>query len=268
VSQPQDEQIVNQHTTSNEEILEQTPESSTQGQSEQSDENLPDKFAGKSAAEIAQAYKELERDRGRLASELGSTRKEREEMESRFRMLEQSVARYNAMPTQVPPPAQTVAEPDPFETFDQVFDEDPKRALKEALKAQTQLLNKRTEQQSMQQRAQEAQDFYWRAKKENPDYARREPIMQQLANEFQDVIRPEFLNSKRVLEALDLMSRGRDVDHYVKQAVATSSKNSSSVRQEKLKSQSESGSSDGNQTVDFTKMSSADMAKFLKRSED
>lgn len=268
MSQPQDEQIANQQATSNEENLEQTPESSTQGQSEQSDETLPDKFAGKSAADIAKAYRELEQERGRLASELGNTRKEREEMEGRFRSLEQSVARYNSMPTQVPPPAQSVPDEDPFKTFDEVFDEDPKKAIREVLSQQSQELQKRNQVQSMQQRAAEAQEFYWKAKKENPDYARREPAMQQLAQEFQDVIRPEFLNSKRVLEALDLMSRGRDVDFYVKQGVATSQKNSSSVRQEKLRSQSESGTSDGSQNVDFNKMSAAEMAKFLARSED
>lgn len=263
MSQNQDEQINSQQLTSETgEETQQTPVSSTQGQSENVD-GLPDKFAGKSAADIAQAYRELEKERGRLASELGSARKEREDTEYRFRNLEQAVARHNSVPS-----PQQQAETDPFSTFEESFDNDPKQAIKQALLKQQDLANRQAANQSMQQRAVEAQDFYWRQKKENQDYARREPLMQQLVSEYQDIIRPEFLNSKKALEALDLMSRGRDVDYYTKQAVATASKNGSSQRNEKLRAQSESGSSDGSQGIDTGKMSSKDIAKLLKRSDE
>lgn len=269
----QDETIVNQQTTSNQEEQSsaQTPESSTQGQSETVDDAnlIPEKFVGKSAIEIAHAYKELERDRGRISSELGSARKEREDMQQRFRDLEQSVARYNSNPMQTPPQANRQAEEvDPLSSFDTTFDEDPKKAIKEALRLQQELGHKRVQEQSMQHRAQEANQYYWNEKQTNPDYARREPIMQQLVSEFQDVIKPEYLNSKKVLQALDLMSRGKDVDFYKREAAASAQKNSSSVREEKRQASSESATSEGEQLKDFNKLSSKDMAKLLGRSDD
>ena len=247
----------------------QTLESSTSEQSVQvEDANLiPEKFVGKSAYEISQAYRELEKERGRMANELGSARKEREEMENRFKSLEQAVSRYNTMPTQTPPQVQQ-QEQDPLSAFDEVFDEDPKKAIKEALRLQHDQMRKQNQEQSYQQRAQEAQQYYWSQKKDNSDYARREPIMQQLVSEFQDVIRPEYLNSKKVLEALDLMSRGKDLDFYTKQAVASVQKNGSSVREEKRRAQSESSSSDGDQLKEFSKLSSKEMEKLLRNSDE
>lgn len=269
----QDESTEQQSSASTKpgEETQQTPESSTPGQSEPTevDNSIPAKFVGKSAFEIAQNYRELERDRGRLANELGSTRKEREDLEKRFRDLEASVARYNTMPTQAPPTQQPQRqEVDPLEVFDKTFDEDPKKAFKDALRLQREVTEKMLSQQSYQARQQEAQQFYWTQKKDNPDYARREAAMQQLAQEFGDVIRPEFMNSKKVLEALDLMSRGRDVDYYSKQAVEKVQKNGSSVRMEKRRSQSESASSEGEQLKDFKSLSATEMAKLLGRSDD
>ena len=71
------ETIANQQATSQESNAQatteqQTPELSTQGQSEAVEivDAIPQKFVGKSPMEIIQAYKELEKERGRLASEL------------------------------------------------------------------------------------------------------------------------------------------------------------------------------------------------------
>lgn len=262
----QDEQIADQQATS-EQTENQTQESvSALGQSENVGET-PDKFSGKSAAEIAQAYRELEKERGRLAQELGTTRKEREEAMGQFMELQRAVSRYNSMPTQQPPAQQQVE--DPFSSFDQLFEEDPKRAVKETLKRQQELLARQTMQQSLQQRQAEANEYYWNEKKSNQDYARREPLMQQLVAEYQDIIKPEYLNSVKALKALDLMSRGKDLDFYVKQAASTAQKNGSSVRDEKRRAQSESANSGGEQQqVDFSKLSSKEMAKYLKRSDD
>lgn len=260
-----DEQIADQQATSENET--QTPESSTQGQSENADGTMPEKFAGKSATEIYQAYREIEKDRGRLASELGNVRKEREDMESRFRNLEQAVARYNYQPT---PQVTQEAQPDPFEVLEKTFDENPKQAIKEALRLQQEVAQRQYNENLLQQQALEGSQYYWNQKKENPDYARREPMMQELKAMYQDIIRPEFVNSKKVLEALDLMSRGRDIDYYSQQAVAKAQKNGSSVREEKRRAQSESSTSEGEQLKDTTKMSAAEFARYkgLKRADE
>lgn len=172
------------------------------------------------------------------------------------------------MPTQVPPQASGEAEKDPFSAFDEKFEEDPKGAIRAALESQAEMVRRQARAQTMQQMQQEAQEYYLSQKKENPDYARREPIMQRLVAEFQDVIKPEHFNSKKVLQALDLMSRGADLEHYTREAATKAQKNGSSVREEKRRAQSESASSEGEQLKEFSKLSTAEMRKLLSGSED
>ncbi|NBU33878.1 hypothetical protein EBZ38_03245 [bacterium] len=272
----QDEKIAQPQATSQESqaqaaIEPQTQEVSTLGQSEAVEEanSIPQKFVGKSPMEIIQAYRELEKDRGRLASELGSTRKERETLEEQYKALERERIAQMQMPTQRPPRAvQLEEEVDPVSVFESKFEEDPKEAIKLALKGLNNSVSNRMKQQSLQQIQAEGADYYWRQKKENPDYSRREPLMQQLAAELQDVVRPEFLNSAKVLKALDLMSRGMDVDYYSKQAVERAQKGGLSVRSEKQRAQSESAVSQGDTSVPFEKLSLDEMRRALGRSDD
>lgn len=114
----------------------------------------------------------------------------------------------------------------------------------------------------------EATAYYQQQKQTNPDYARREPIMQQLALELKDLVKPEHLASVKVLQALDMMSRGFDIEHYSKQAVERSQKEGLSVKNEKRHAQSESASSQGDSSVKFSSLSLADMEKALGRSDD
>jgi len=269
-----DEKIAQPQATSQESQAAQqpqAPEISTQGQPEAVEEanSIPQKFVGKSPMEIIQAYRELERERGRLASELGSTRKERESLEEQYKTLERERISQMQMPTQRPPKVvQMEEEVDPVSVFESKFEEDPKEAIKQALKGLNNSVSSKLKQQSMQQIQAEGAEYYWKQKKENPDYSRREPLMQQLASELQDVVRPEFLNSAKVLRALDLMSRGMDVDYYSKQAVERVQKDGLSVRSEKQRAQSESAVSQGDTSVAFDKLSLDEMRRALGRSDD
>lgn len=269
-----DEKIAQPQATSQEsqaDVQPQSQEISTLGQTEAVEEanSIPQKFVGKSPMEIIQAYRELEKERGRLASELGSTRKERESLEEQYKSLERERIAQMQMPTQRPPKVvQMEEEVDPVSVFESKFEEDPKEAIKQALKNLNQSVSSKIKQQSMQQIQAEGADYYWKQKKENPDYSRREPLMQQLASELQDVVRPEFLNSAKVLRALDLMSRGMDVDYYSKQAVERVQKDGLSVRSEKQRAQSESAVSQGDTSVSFEKLSLDEMRRALGRSDD
>jgi len=237
----------------------QTP---NEGQSASSDElnSIPQKFVGKSAAEILQAYQALEKESGRLRSELGSTRKEREDLERRYREIEKQ--RLQPMPTQAPPP-QHNPQPDldPFSALESKFDEDPKMAIKEALRRQQEIFQRTTQEQSIQQRAYEAQQYYWQQKQANQDFARRETLMQQAVQQYGDLIRPEMLNSVKTLQLLDALSRGMDIPYYERQAVERAKKDGLSSREEKRRAQSESSFSDGDRTVDIDKLSTAEIEK-------
>ena len=269
-----DEKIAQPQATSQESQAVEQPQSqetSTLGQTAAVEEAnaIPQKFVGKSPMEIIQAYRELERERGRLASELGSARKERESLEDQYKTLERERIAQMQMPTQRPPKVvQMEEEVDPVSVFESKFEEDPKEAIKQALKGLNQSVSSKLKQQSIQQIQAEGADYYWKQKKENPDYSRREPLMQQLASELQDVVRPEYLNSVKVLRALDLMSRGMDVDYYSKQAVERVQKEGLSVRSEKQRAQSESAVSNGDTSVPFEKLSLDEMRRALGRSDD
>jgi uncharacterized protein (DUF3084 family) len=272
----QDEKIAQPQATSQESSVQasiepQTQEVSTSGQSVAAEEanSIPQKFVGKSPMEIIHAYRELEKERGRLASELGSTRKERESLEQQYRTLEQERMAAMQMPTQRPPKVvQLEEEVDPVSVFESKFEEDPKEAIKLALKGLNQSVSSKLQKQTMQQIQADGADYYWKQKKDNPDYSRREPLMQQLAAELQDVIRPEFLNSVKVLKALDMMSRGADVDYYSKQAVERVQKEGLSVRSEKQRAQSESAFSQGEKSVAFESLSLDEMRRALGRSDE
>lgn len=245
----------------------QSPEISTLGQTEAVEEanSIPQKFVGKSSMEIIQAYRELEKDRGRLASELGSARKERETLEEQYRQAERERIAYAQAANQRQPRTVQIEEAqDPVAVFDSKFDEDPRNAVKMALNA----VSSQMKQQSRAQAQSEAEGYYRKQKQENPDYARREPIMQQLAVEMQDIIRPEALTSVKALRALDLMSRGVDMDYYTKQAVERGQKDGLSVRSEKQRAQSESATSKTDSSVSFKNLSLDEMRKVLGRSDD
>lgn len=271
-----DEKIAQPQATSQESQVQasiepQAQEISTSGQLDAVEEanTIPQKFVGKSPMEIIQAYRELEKERGRLASELGSTRKERESLEEQYKTLERERIAQMQMPTQRPPKVvQMEEEVDPVSVFESKFEEDPKEAIKLALKGLNHSVSNKLKQQTIQQIQAEGADYYWKQKKDNPDYSRREPLMQQLAAELQDVVKPEFLNSAKVLRALDLMSRGADVDYYSKQAVERAQKGGLSVRSEKQRAQSESAVSQGDVSTPFEKLSLDEMRRALGRSDD
>ena len=270
------ETIANQQATSQESNAQatteqQTLELSTQGQSEAVEDanSIPQKFVGKSPIEIIQAYKELERDRGRLASELGSARKDKEELETRYKQVESAYTTHQSQ-VQAPRQVQIQAEEevDPVSVFEAKFEEDPRVAIREALKELNNSVSTKLKKQTLAQMQAEASEFYNAQKRNNPDYARREPIMQQLALEMQDIIRPEALTSVKALKALDLMSRGADIDYYTKQAAERAQKDGLSVRSEKQRAQSESSTSQGDKQINFADLSLEEMRKAVGRSDD
>ncbi len=92
--------------------------------------------------------------------------------------------------------------------------------------------------------------------------------MQNLVGEYADLIRPDMLNSVKALKLLDIASKGADVSYYEKRASERSKKDGLSARQEKRAAASESANSEGEQSVSFKDLTTAEMAKLLGRSDD
>lgn len=254
--------------TSNEERQEGVPaEQTAQAPSEEQPEQhlIPEQYVGKSPAELIQIIREKDKYAGRLANDLGSTRKEREELEQKW----QEAQRYQSAPEapvyqqQVAPTAPT-PEQDPLSVFEETFDEDPKLAIKKALAGLAHKQEATLTQAQIQQRQDAANKYYWEQKQNNPDFARREPLMQQALGRVSHLVKPEFVNSAEMMQLLDLVSKGMDLGYYEKQAAAAAQRNGSAVVDEKRRAQSESGApSTGSGMVSIDDMSTDELEAYI-----
>lgn len=227
---------------------------------------IPQKFLEASKIDVIRSFQELEREKGRLSNELGEARKSQEESAEKYKQLEaqrfaQPIQSPTAQPVQQAPIQQ---EQDPFSILESKFDDDPKAAIRAALESQNQLAQRQLDQQFMTQQAQKANEFYYEQKENNPDFARREPVMQQLNSQFGHMIKKEYQNSAEVIRALDLMSKGYDLEFYKKAAVEDTQKHRASVTEEKRRAQSEPANSEGDAIVDTAKMSNKEYIKFME----
>ena len=111
-------------------------------------------------------------------------------------------------------------------------------------------------------------EYYGKQKAENHDFVRRESLMQQLAVQLAGIVKPEQLNSVAALKALDLMSKGMDIQYYESQAVERAKRDGLSKREEKRNAHSESsGASSPSSGKRPKDMSVAELEKLLQASE-
>jgi hypothetical protein len=239
------------------------------GQSVQAEEGLqvPQKFLESSKIDVIQAYTELEKDRGRIANELGDLRKEREELEEKYRQLELQRMQTPQQPMQNQPTPQQVQpqqELDPLSVLRSKFADDPQAAIEEAIKTQTEMIQNQVQMQRLQDQSSKASDYLHGQAQENPDFARRVPAMQQLAQQYVHMVKPEYQNSVEMIKILDLASRGSDLDYYKKTALEEAQSHRAAVLEEKRRAQSVSSNSEGDASVDVSKMSNEDYLKTMQ----
>lgn len=222
-------------------------------------EELPEKFKGKSAAEIARAALEAERAMHERAGEAASIRRQMQETQQQIAELQ---ARYK--PTQ---------EVDPIEELEKAWDEDPKQATISTIRRMQETAAEKERRVALEARQREGLDFYHKQKSTNPDFAEREADMVELSRKFSHIIRPEFANSKDVMEALHLLARGAKLDVYEQRAAEKAKKQQEIIKDEKRKATSEragaSSSSSDNGLADidaFARMTPAQMAAELEKS--
>lgn len=235
-------------------------------QSEQplkSEEEVPEKFAGKPAHEVIRAYQELERKLGGLASEKAQERQRAEVLEARLRDLEArsyQPQQHYSQPRQEEDPVALLDSPE--------WEQDPRAVIKKSMQGITQRVRQEVQQQQAYRQYNEMMEYYSKQKQENPDFARREAIMQQLATQLAGVVKPEALNSLPVLKALDLMSKGMDISYYEQQAIERAKKDGLSRREEKRNAYSESsGSPSASHGKRAKDMSVEELEALLKASE-
>lgn len=228
-------------------------------------DTIPKKFVGKSYDEIAESYSEVEKHAGRLSSELGQERKRAEDLEDRLKTLE---ARLNSQPIQQPQAPQHVAQPqqDPYDTFEELWEEDPKVAMKQMLKRQEEMTHQHYQALQQQRNVESANEYYVRQKAENPDYARREKNMQQLLMQYKDAF--SDVNSRQVYELLDLASQGADRKYYEETALKRAKQHKQTVVDQKKQAYTESPYSEGEEAINIDDIPLDELRKMLPKSDD
>jgi len=225
---------------------------------------IPEKFKGKSSADIAKAYLEAEAKMREVLSERAQLQRERDE--SSQRLYELQAAMHNQSRAR-----EQAAEADPFADIEKELESDPQTAIKKLVSAVRDIPKKAKEAVLKETRSYQAQDVFSRRKAENPDFAAREQDMAKLAQRFGHLINPDRLNDPDTIEILDLMSRGQKTSTYVKEAEDRVRKERDSIKTEKRAAHSESANSQASGTpdkeVDFSKLSRDEQKKELARLE-
>lgn len=220
-----------------------------QEQEAQPDYSIPEKFKGKSIHDVARSYENLEKLNGRFASEKAHTEKALEEAKARAAQLEQErQALYSQLQQRHQPVhEQQQSEPDPTQSFDQDFEKDPVSAVKGLGKNLIQQTRAAEARLAQQLQAQQANSYYERQKKENPDFAALDADMQQIARDFGGYLRPEVANSTQVIDLLYSLAKSRNMPRYIEDAVKKAQAANNMVNAEKRAAYSESSTGAGQQ---------------------
>jgi hypothetical protein len=195
---------------------------------------IPEKFHNKTQAEIIKSYLELEKHAGKISSERAQEKKAAEEAKNRAEQLERQLQQASFSSQQTQSNQRPVSEPqDPFKSFDEEFESDPKKAIRSGLERardEARLESARAREALLQQ---DQASYYERLKKENQEFQELEPEMTRLAQQFGGYLKPEALRSRQVIDLMFNLARGQNVEKIVKRAVETTKKSSELVRDEK-----------------------------------
>lgn len=221
---------------------------------------IPEKFRGKDPVHIIKNYVEVEKQAGKLATELDEARRKVKEFEEYKARLE---AQSYQQPIQQPLASQNVKTAE--DQYEEEWDQDPKRAALNYTKRKQQELV-----QSMS--AAQTTQFYTQAKtgaiKGMEDFAELEPIMTAYARDLAPYVSPEVRMSPQFIQALHLMARGATLDQRVQKATQKAVSNASAKLVQKESAFAEgSSSSSGDRSVKFDELSLAEMRKLLPVSQ-
>jgi hypothetical protein len=211
--------------------LEQTDvENSESTQSEASPEaELPEKFKGKTVAEVAEAALNAEKAMHERAVELSSIRRQQQETQAYIAQLQSQIQKQSAAQADV----------DPFEAVEKEWDEDPKKATIQGMRKVREQLAAEERRRTLEKRYQEGTEYYLRQKSQDADFAQREPDMAELARKYGHIVNQEYASSKEAYEILHLAARGARLSEYEKAAVERSRKQKETIKEEKRAAVSE-----------------------------
>lgn len=224
---------------------------------EESESSLPEKFVGKSAAEIAASYKELEKRLGQLGGEKSAAERTAQEYAARVAQYEAYVAGLSRS-SSTPQPTQSN---DPLAVFEEAWEnEGPKEAIRKLAMLQQQS----TQSQVVQRKYEDTQSYVQRMQKENPDFAELMPEMQRVAAELEPSLSPDARYSRQAVDMVYHIAKARNISKYAQAEAAKVSAATEITKTKKRQSVSESvRGSKGESTKDISEMSLDELRKTL-----
>lgn len=208
----------------------------------QVDDELPEKYRGKTARQIAEMHLEAEKK----ISQQGA---ERAEAIRRAQELEQRTRQYESYFSQQQGPS------DPLQVLEQKWNDSPKEAIQSAFKFFQEERQQAFRQQQLEAQARATAARYEQLKSEDPELPELEPEMIRLSHELADFVPQDKRNSPQVLDALYQMARARKIDGIVNKKVEAALAKLKNKRDEKKEVFSESGKSAGETQVNPEDMS-------------
>jgi len=220
--------------------------------------SIPEKFKGKSFEDVAGAYSEVEKEKSRLANEVGELRK---------KLLEAS-EKAAPPPAAVEPSIDQVREKTPEEIYDEEFVTiGPKEAIKNLD------INRRKQQQRQQEIAISHQIVESAAAGKVQgweDFPTLLPDIQAVAQEIAPMIHPDFRNNPKLIGYAGLIARGLQASRKAAEAAQEAAKSATAaavgkdLAKEKAFMESGSGSS-AEGTVPFANLSFEERQRLLPR---
>lgn len=224
---------------------------------EDSSPSIPEKFVGKSAAEIAQSYIELEKRLGQLGSEKSAAEKAAQDTAARIAQYEAYIAGLSKAGTGLQPSQSS----DPLELFEQAWETE---GPKEAIKKLAQLQQQSTQSLVVQRKIEDTQSYVNRLQKDNPDFAELMPEMQRIAAELEPSLSPEARYSRQAVDMVYNIAKARNLQKYAQAEAAKVSAATEIQKTKKRQSVSESSTgSRGDVTKNFSELSLDEMKKAL-----
>jgi hypothetical protein len=229
---------------------------------------IPEKYVGKSPAEIIKMHQEAERVIGRLGSEKGFKEREAEELRQRMAQLEQRFSQAPQPPQHQPAPQAT--EEDPLQVFRKTWEENPKEAIERAFETIEQRSARQRDQVEFESNNRALAAKYSEMKSKNSDFDQLEPVMTRMVQSLRQsgLVSDRALNRPEALEFLYKAAKGENFDRAVETEAEKKAQKQTQIREQKRAAFSESGSSRTESSKSPNEMTTAELAALVGYSPD
>lgn len=195
---------------------------------EQAQTEVPEKYKNKSTEDLVKILQDQESYIGKLGNERSATKRELDEIRAQIKSMEGTKETENSR-----------------EKLRQGIEEDPAAALVDYIDNQVGSLKAEQHKRVLAQQEEEFAAYYQDKINNDSDFLRRQEKLDQVADMLKPYWRPDMVKSKAFIDAVDLISKAADQQHYINEALNGYKKTKDNALEEKRNSKTESSYSQG-----------------------